>query len=155
MCTLIYALFNNTYTNIHPQIQNNYAIASRWSRPVILKRFRGGNGERNGPMRVLSMPMSKAFTRFSRNRRTSRKLILPMLHEPSTRITMSATASVWHTNGSTVEGQRTRRLFSELWQMLISLFDFLRLTENWIVVDKIFFFPFKLGKKWGPESGEP
>lgn len=56
----------------------------------------------HSPTLVLSMPMSKAPTRFSRNIRTSRKLSRPMLQEPSTRITMSATASVRHTNWSAV-----------------------------------------------------
>lgn len=50
------------------------------------------------PILVLSMSTSKALTRFSKNIRTSLKLTRPMLHDPSTRNTISAMASVWHTN---------------------------------------------------------
>lgn len=49
------------------------------------------------------MPTSKALTRFSKNVRTSLKFSRPILQEPSTRITISAMASVWHTNWSAEE----------------------------------------------------
>ncbi len=61
----------------------------------------------DAPTRVCSDPTAKALTRLSRNIRTKRKLILPMLHDPSTRITISAMAGVLHVNTSTEETEQT------------------------------------------------
>lgn len=83
---------------MHWHVQNLYRLHCLnqdvpWCNHLFLKY-------RDPPILVLSMPMSKASTRFSKNIRTSRKLRRPMLQEPSTRITMSAMASVRHTNWS-------------------------------------------------------
>lgn len=64
----------------------------------------------NPPIRVLLMSTSKAVTKLSRKFLTRRKLSLPMLHEPSTRMTMSAIDEVVHTNWSAmVKGQKHRQ----------------------------------------------
>lgn len=52
------------------------------------------------PILVLSKSTSKALTRLARNILTSLKLARPMLQEPSTSITISAIASVLHTNSA-------------------------------------------------------
>lgn len=52
------------------------------------------------PILVLSKSTSKALTRLARNILTNLKLARPMLQEPSTSITISAIASVLHTNSA-------------------------------------------------------
>lgn len=76
------------------------------------------------PIRDLSIPTSKALTRFSRNMRTSRKLILPILQDPSTRMTISATAGVVHTNWST-----------GLWETEKERVNFVALIQSHMAID--------------------
>lgn len=64
------------------------------------------------------MPTSKAFTRFSRKMRTKRKLSRPILQDPSTKITMSAMASVRHTNWSTKKICKRKKCILKMWAVL-------------------------------------
>ena len=98
---------SNIRVNLNKAIKHRHKHQKKILVPRCTHLFRR-ESSRDPPILVLSMPTSKALTRFSKNMRTSRKLSRPILQEPSTRIMMSATASVWHTNWSTTRRKEDR-----------------------------------------------
>lgn len=94
---------------------NNMLMAiAEHKQPLAIKRGWRRNSKcrtTHSPILVLSAPTSKALTKFSKNDRTRRKLMRPILQDPSTRITMSAVAGILQVNSSTAKNKRMMEHF--------------------------------------------